>query len=617
MRCQVTLGCLLITASLTAGVHAHPAVEIYPSLRTLARRQDTPSSTYDYWWPYPAWGASSTVAAAGSPTPPPIPVDPAAPALTSLATNLAALTSTAAGTPSLPLSTSTATMTFDGNMVRITALPPVSKPGQRISKLKTSSFNDAYLAPIFAFIGAVLGMLSAWLCLFLLRKRRTPHHRPFRPGPRYTAPTYTNENSSTAAGADAMESSESHFLGQTTPDLERRPTPDKPTATNPNWLMRQFSTHRRESASHQADVQDNFASANDSMMGGEDDPFLVVPTDTPHSDYRPGRTPSIRAKVIRTPRKPSDDEEPYATIGANSIRPSIIDRLKHGSRYRKGHKKADSDFTVPEARPENIDSLDPAGPPGPRTPRTPRTPDCRGGTAKEPQGDLGQAQRGSMLAGWKLPWTTSPEKLPASDTYTALPTSSRSPDKRGELTPKPGIPRIDSSVLPSSPPLLSSPPLHAQLFLSVKSSPALDLSIHDFTSLAATNDRGGRAAEGGDEKARNKLHTQRPPPGLPFPSSPEYQKRSRNVLSKAGNSPSSSASLTASPESRSRSPAERHLQRHTALNKVDEIVARSWSARDMRGEQRLASPTMFGAIPEDEKCVEDGIEQRLLQTTIV
>jgi hypothetical protein len=45
-------------------------------------------------------------------------------------------------------------------------------------------------------------------------------------------------------------------------------------------------------------------------------------------------------------------------------------------------------------------------------------------------------------------------------------------------------------------------------------------------------------------------------------------------------------------------PAQRHAAREGALAKVEEILGQSWSERELRGVERVKSPTMFGAVPE-------------------
>lgn len=56
-------------------------------------------------------------------------------------------------------------------------------------------------------------------------------------------------------------------------------------------------------------------------------------------------------------------------------------------------------------------------------------------------------------------------------------------------------------------------------------------------------------------------------------------------------------------------PAERYNARREALSRVEAIMSRSWSQRDVQGEGAPYSPTLFGAQAEGAEA--GGIEQRL------
>ncbi|ETW76801.1 hypothetical protein HETIRDRAFT_480951 [Heterobasidion irregulare TC 32-1] len=209
--------------------------------------------------------------------------------------------------------------------------------------------------------------------------------------------------------------------------------------------------------------------------------------------------------------------------------------------------------------------------------------------------------------------------------------------------------RVDASVLPLSPKLITSDPLDARLLFS----PLLTSA----SASACSTPRAPRATKlppAASPSPGRKLHTAREPPLLPFPASPAFQNRLTKPRAGARSSPLSSppsATTTsaashypfpsspppapASPPrsqprtgpsagTRSTSPAARHAARRTALDRVDAVVAQSWSARDVHGERAPASPGMFGAgspvlldeahAPEQEgrgSRWASGIEQRL------
>ena len=159
--------------------------------------------------------------------------------------------------------------------------------------------------------------------------------------------------------------------------------------------------------------------------------------------------------------------------------------------------------------------------------------------------------------------------------------------------------RVDSSVLPPSPPQVTSPPLEAQLFFR-SVSPAFDstpkLELNPISEVQHSS-----ISSPGLGKRPNKLHTKRPPPNLPFPPSVEYN-RTPNRLAKK---PVGGAVLSTSPRSnppivspeRTQSTAERLMRTDQAIVKVDRIVAQSRSARNLRGQNSVKSPAVFGALP--------------------
>ncbi|TFY75239.1 hypothetical protein EWM64_g8776 [Hericium alpestre] len=211
------------------------------------------------------------------------------------------------------------------------------------------------------------------------------------------------------------------------------------------------------------------------------------------------------------------------------------------------------------------------------------------------------------------------------DKYTAVPARKAAADRK---TPRMGSPalgparvsasmeRNHSGVLSRSPPQVRSPPLDSQLLYSP--------TISTTAPLKTGRSRAGSAAVSSRQtgsprhKERKKMRTPNtPPPPLPFPAS-ERDSPYRHRLSKPRpvvetSSPTaaddSGASSIVSPV-RATSPAERHVARKTALNKVEQIVAQSWSERDVNGVPTPRSPTLFGAVQHPSDGVM-GIEQRL------
>ncbi|KAH9915550.1 uncharacterized protein BXZ73DRAFT_54189 [Epithele typhae] len=197
------------------------------------------------------------------------------------------------------------------------------------------------------------------------------------------------------------------------------------------------------------------------------------------------------------------------------------------------------------------------------------------------------------------------------------PLSERPPPSYHSLVAPAHAPVPDSAhidILPFNPPLIASPPLQTSLLFG----PAPELSLRHFPASPpyprASNDDTPKARGKGKQKKdkdkrpdkhadrppRNKLHTAREPPPLPFPSSPQFHTR----LTKAHLPPSAAAAaasssgatlLVPSAAVARGTPAQRHLARKTALGKVDEIVARSYGG----GSPVPMSPNNYGKIVGD------------------
>jgi hypothetical protein len=182
--------------------------------------------------------------------------------------------------------------------------------------------------------------------------------------------------------------------------------------------------------------------------------------------------------------------------------------------------------------------------------------------------------------GWGFGWMRG--KKDGVDTYTAVPARMASTKARNAEASQSGMRRIDSAILPTSPNILSSARIESDYFFS----PAA------FAPKTPEKNKRGKSLR------KEKTLPAPPPASASLPSI----------------RPSASYYQGASPPKRSA--AERYLDRHSALNKVEEIVARS---RKESGISIPQSPTLFGAVPvvgEGERLVLEhlegvGIEQRL------
>jgi len=238
---------------------------------------------------------------------------------------------------------------------------------------------------------------------------------------------------------------------------------------------------------------------------------------------------------------------------------------------------------------------------------------------------------------WNFPWIPgSPSVKP--DSYTAVPARMSSPRSQSFRTPessprKPSHVRssenvrsVDTSVLPASPPTLISPRLESEFFLSalVFDAPGTPTPKRTRLSRAVT---GRRRGEERDDTDTLIVDTTPPsPPGLSefersyeshFPTKRDPRPGPSRHLSTA--SVSTISEFPGDPPPK-RTPAERFYARHSALDKVEEIIQRSRSqtsvanAATSRGRSTLDTVEehrRFGRVGREFES--GGIEQRLFE----
>ncbi|KAL7278237.1 hypothetical protein ACG7TL_008212 [Trametes sanguinea] len=675
----------------------------------------TSTSSFN-WWPYPSWGASTSSAISES--------SPALAMVTSTGLADDTLSTTTSEPTQLPTSSPSGT---SRTITHITALPPANSSSS-VTRARNSGGHDSngsgfdivYLAPLFAILGALAGMLVTWALYRYIptRTTRRERERSLEPGPRYTPPSTFRQNALLTPAAPEEESLARPSQSSEQPLLS---AVTETEAKQGSWLARAFSSRNRAGSTHTEKALPEIVDE----VPTEDDPFLdrSATTASP-ATAGVGRNRTTRTTFSQRLTSPdpygalSDDEDaaPYETLRHKSIRRGILERLRLGtlrrppltadyeqgstddhagpsrtgspsvrqpSGKRRGHKRDPSDITVnamrspmrttssedtPSRRPtlsRNTSELV-KSPPGfrlvvedPESGLLTSAPPSRAASpAKSP------AKEGPSW-GWNLPWPSSPTKQRrGDDKFTSLPvrrslasirslspspsshsvTSPRGAEEGAVAKPAP-LSRVDSSILPASPPCITSPPLESQLFFGAVSpdfgsNPSLNLRLPESTEAKRKDGVAANAvAPATPGKRHPKLKTHRSPPLLPFPSTTSTSPF-RGRLKK---SPTKRATPTSSPPSvrpgaeRNDSadsvdmgkvacrgtPAQRYEARRSALDKVDEILSRSWSERQLTGDGFPGSPTNFGAFlpspagPSLEKLVEDeaingmGIEQRL------
>jgi hypothetical protein len=582
------------------------------------------TSSYDYWWPYPPGGVAVTTTTTTNPT-----TSELFQATTILLTNnIIPTTSLFSGSSS------------EASVIYITALPASSSsslppPPPKLNTVPRNGFKSIYLAPAFALFGLLLGSACAWFCYGFFSARRR-HGGRIRVSELEVGPKYIP-----AAGDEDFEKETKQFWdAYETRPLEEGSSPSKRSVhgsvyTNPStkgssWLSRALSTRSSEKP---------FSWPAPTPYGyerEEADPFLSVPT--------PSRGPSTRSSQTGRSLFPTSspdplallDEEdaedevdmsiPYASLRHSSIRRGILERLKFGTvrrdapapdskgaSLRRGHARAQSDICIDAVRiPERshspqkahgvVDVDETQWVPGSGFRIVEEKLDAMR-CELEVQKTVGNIDAVSD----RLPSRSSSSRSSSSkdrvslwssdDKFTALP-ARRSPSKArptfsrtssseySEPRHASRLPRVDSSVLPLSPPQITSPPLESQLCFTPGPRDGASIGTNNWDGLVCTSTP--KAAPGRPGRKSRKLHAPSPP-CMPLPSTSDsspYRNRLVKEISRTGASASQS-------DTRVRKGTEtRHGVQNGALRKVDEIVSRSWSERGMGG---ASSPTMFGA----------------------
>ncbi|CCL98866.1 uncharacterized protein FIBRA_00873 [Fibroporia radiculosa] len=623
---------------------------VYP--RQLEASETT--SSYDYWWPYPAWTAS-TAETISVPLAVTQLIAPTTSSDTSVMINSMI-------TAVRPMVTSSAIPSKSGTFIHITALPPASSSSASAS-LNTShgsSFNIAYLAPLFAVLGVIAGAFTTTLLLRWYSHcagRHAARGSYFESGPQYV-PTpdvgsmRARAHQSDTLSVDANAYLSPHYFRSTQAEIVREigRTPSTPIRS-PRYLH----------------VPRSPVDALSSPLPAEDDAFFRCEQSMVNNVLQRGRSGATTSTTLLSPASLADEDQsmPYDTLRHTSIRRGILERLKYGTQRRpakdieepgstdgigvvpgppkqrlsrrQGHKRQTSDVTTDET----------GGSMAAQSIVTPKrshslvhsvvyeSPLLHTGfriIEEDPEMDVMLAEQECQVtnrhaathhkhfaaqddsdANLISPWATSLSRQAETDTYTTLP-ARRSAKSSPFSTPgisrtsttasPPAMSRVDSSVLPSSPPRIMSPPLESRLFFGAIPpdfgvTPTLNLQFPSQHASSSVPDRSS------PPRQMNKLHTTREPPLLPFPSSSissPYSNRLKKAIRQARPPATSPTPTPAGPSpppgrhSGALTPTTGFTTRHSAHDKVDEIVSRSWSQRDVSADMFVRSPTLFGAL---------------------
>lgn len=534
------------------------------------------------WWPYPPWGQSTVSLTPSETTTSSISPSPlAAASVTPPAPTTLSLEVTSSSSSSTVLSTTVISISASPS-----ATPLPSRP--EVNATTHSTFNLLYLIPVFVavglFLGAVSGLLGyRWYLRRLARKGGNSGgnwKENLIPGPRYVPMNDVTHN------AGGTQEASLNAVG------------------SPSKYTRHGAPHAMKTWLSSVTGTSSRASMRSAVPPSREDTIGAASSHSRPRTASPTRARS-RGSTI-SPVSPSDEENSHDDTHNTSIRRNLLERLQRtpdrsargvsrdpsrrttqtylstASAYSGTHVgDSRSPSAVPSTTPPSRDTNSEWVPgSGFRivvedntTPRPPTTIDnspASGLPGRTSAWDNGEALRqavgthpGERWLAWTRSWVSSPPP-PGKDIFTAVPMR-RTGHSRG------------ADVLLRSPPQVTSNPLQSTL---------------TFTPLQPG---WSHAATSGNSNG-NRRHPLQAPPARTRPA-PQAERGS------------SSASSIVAGDGAHGTPAMRYAARHTALSRVEEILAHSYSGRDLAPD----SPNAFGAAPTsmEEIAWAGGIEQRL------
>jgi len=567
-----------------------------------------PSTTFD-WWPFDNFETSLVPQ----------------PSLTSTRLSQSLATSTSF-TSSSPLSY--ASPSPSPSIINITALPPATTNSPHPQMRTKQTLKPSYLAPVFGLVGLLPGVLVGWLVSRSYQrwvaKRATV---PLLPGPAYVPVERVDE------WADGDR-------GGTTVDVEGSPSKHTRHGTAYSsysvgrGLLGRIPSSRLYKPLPPVTQERAESASSEKSFAWPSLPGSSRPTPS-HS-----RATTISTKSTQTPTRISDDPfmstentstgstKFYSAVAAS--RTSTRSTFAHSSRFGEmwSGDEEDQDAVVASPFSQTHPAEEGEIRADPLKIRS-KSKSAKGKKRDETSGLPSPAREiSSRKSSWNFPWITgSPPVKP--DSYTVVPARTLSPRSQSFRTPessprKPSYVRsserariVDTSVLPASPPTLTSPRLESELFLSAMvfdvpgtptpkrtRSPRTGTDLRRGTGLFDTDtlDATSTPLPHRDLERSDESHT---PPKRDSRLGPSRHLSTTSTISEfPGDAP------------RKRTPAERFYARHSTLDKVEEIIQRGRSQTSLASASTVTLSTgeedrRFGYVGREFKS--SGIEQRLFE----
>jgi hypothetical protein len=561
------------------------------------------------WWPYPPWGQSTvsltpSATATPSTTPSSVVVLSAGPLASTTTTSSVEATSSLSSSPAPSSAVSSTTATPS-----VTSLP--SRP--EVNATAHPNFNPLYLIPVFVVVGLLLGSLCGLLGYRWYLRRLVRHvgdsggnwRGSFISGPPYVPMRDMSHN----AGGTSEEAP-SNDIGS--PSKYTRHSARHATKA---WLSNVTGTGSRRASTRNTvppSREDTIGAAASShsrptttspprarSRGSATSPTSLLDGENSHRAY--SYSASIRCNLLERMQRLSD-RSPRGVIRDPSRRTTQT-YLSTASAYSGTHA---GDSLSPSVVPSSAPNTEWEPGSGFRiivedNPTTPRptiatatdsssaSASVSGLPRRTSAWDNGEALRqavsthpGERWLAWTRSWVSNPPPAGDSeDRFTAVPT------RRGNAHTK------DAEVLLRSPPQVTSGPLQSTLTFSPQPQP------------------GGRPPHATTVNGKNNKRrlVQAPARTRAVPQPQPQANAARGTSNASSIVPEGGGYGT---------PAMRYAARHTALSRVEEILAHSYSSRDLAPPD---SPNAFGAAPSPSS-LEDiawaaGIEQRLAAAAAV
>ncbi|KAJ7158227.1 hypothetical protein C8R43DRAFT_995107 [Mycena crocata] len=514
----------------------HPQYNInYYYARQLLPSSLSSSSSYDYWWPYPPAGVatSTTIWSPDTPTSTTFlsTMDLTNPVLafTFESDSGISISSNSMSTTSLSSASSASE-----SIISISALPPLntSLPSNSHHKLAMIPPNTlVYIVPACGVVGVLIGGITAWCVYGCLtrnghgRRRGRKSYGTLEVGPEYTPPSpRPGETQGEWIGGEKHVEEESE-PGDASDD-------ERPTETegflHPVSAAAQNSPMRAKSVASATTVA------------------TAVRAKSSRSSRAPSPTPSGRTSLFFD-RPDSTDPLPWESLRHKSIKRGILERLRDDTTERvarrpwQAHGRHDSDLLVADAQADLSRTPSSASALLSRA-STSATADTGAGfrIVNESPAETPQRERGAEVFSWpsvedkytrvpprvarsrsrspeKASRATSPEKFARGTSPDKLARAASPPVRRGgrgisksnaQVRGRTAdVPAAMRSVLPQSPPRISSPVLDGVLcFTSI---PETTPDMPSFASFGAPEvDAGlmepkeGKARRGGERRGR-------------------------------------------------------------------------------------------------------------------